>query len=586
MTLIAKGVCKVNNDLELFFNREIDVEIFSRRVYQFLGVIPYAVFFAEDPRSQLWKNELLSIIENSDDVAVIRGAFLLLAEAAERNHHVSIEFGERLLQLWCEMKKPDEWILSYVMNRFPEHRERWLDMLRKSERWTIELSKRWEARDIEGVYAILDKMFQGDSRANFEQINAILTSPESDNLDVHFSELIRRISCKVQLLPDYTKEQLRQAIMNPNFNIVTRNLAARLILSNPVRQQLGNDVVADWFATASLKTPKPLGPFLYSMAMQLTTDVSRIYNILREDFVSVARANRTIALNDIKDKVWIIILEELAKRGAEIPSYINPNDPPSVVLDDLFRHIKCEFPVEPRIICEELGVPLLEVELPSDVPALTVKAKQAKRGVIVINSHEKQSSLRNNFTLAHELGHFLLHEPDTWVVGERPSHFSMYVSKTEGVSRTVYSREWEREANIFASLLLIPKKSEGARTLKELHHPFLNKLNKYSLEWGISISALCMRWIEETLYPACLIISGEGDVLFQRASAYWNYQPRFAKTIPASSSAFDLSSDDFCISSPKTSYLSEWSSDLPDIRIYEESFSNGYGQIYTLLYES
>lgn len=63
--------------------------------------------------------------------------------------------------------------------------------------------------------------------------------------------------------------------------------------------------------------------------------------------------------------------------------------------------------------------------------------------------HPKQ---RQRFTIAHELGHFLLHEVDRLFIDKKISIYYRHSRATDG------NNEKETEANNFAGMLLIPTK--------------------------------------------------------------------------------------------------------------------------------
>jgi Zn-dependent peptidase ImmA (M78 family) len=93
-----------------------------------------------------------------------------------------------------------------------------------------------------------------------------------------------------------------------------------------------------------------------------------------------------------------------------------------------------------RLLCRKLGVELVEREI-SDDGACRFRTSEPYSAVIEVN--RQASSARQNFTIAHELGHLLLH-PET-SNGWRRDLFSAAGTHKE-----------EREANAFAAELLVP----------------------------------------------------------------------------------------------------------------------------------
>jgi Zn-dependent peptidase ImmA (M78 family) len=75
--------------------------------------------------------------------------------------------------------------------------------------------------------------------------------------------------------------------------------------------------------------------------------------------------------------------------------------------------------------------------------------REGSRVVIGINS--RNSPKRQRFTIAHELGHWLLHEGKPLIVDQ-----SVMINRRDGVSSQATDQE-EIEANHFAAALLMPK---------------------------------------------------------------------------------------------------------------------------------
>lgn len=73
-------------------------------------------------------------------------------------------------------------------------------------------------------------------------------------------------------------------------------------------------------------------------------------------------------------------------------------------------------------------------------------------GVAIIGINGRNSSKRQRFTIAHELGHWLLHEGRPLIVDQ-----SVMINKRDGVSSQATDRE-EIEANQFAAGLLMPER--------------------------------------------------------------------------------------------------------------------------------
>ena len=104
-------------------------------------------------------------------------------------------------------------------------------------------------------------------------------------------------------------------------------------------------------------------------------------------------------------------------------------------------------PIPISDIAEHLGLRLQSFALGDEVSGVLVV--DGDTGVIGYNSSHPQ--VRQRFTIAHEIGHFLLHRSDsTLFIDER--YFALFRDKKSSQG----SDHREREANSFAAALLMP----------------------------------------------------------------------------------------------------------------------------------
>lgn len=116
---------------------------------------------------------------------------------------------------------------------------------------------------------------------------------------------------------------------------------------------------------------------------------------------------------------------------------------------------------------------------------------------------------RERFTIAHEMGHFLLHR-------ERQSLFQC--DKSGVTSGQSDGRDIEREANAFASQLLMPRDDMG-KMLGDQRKVDLRLLSDIAREFRVSFETLCLRFIEITDQRAVLIRWDNGYLDYERRSA-------------------------------------------------------------------
>jgi len=110
-------------------------------------------------------------------------------------------------------------------------------------------------------------------------------------------------------------------------------------------------------------------------------------------------------------------------------------------------------PIPVEKIALQLGLVVERAVLGDDVSGLLVV--QDGRGVIGVNT--TQSPTRQRFTIAHELGHFVLH-PKAMPVFIDKSFLKPYFSAFRNSASSTGEDRLEREANSFAASLLMPAK--------------------------------------------------------------------------------------------------------------------------------
>lgn len=101
-------------------------------------------------------------------------------------------------------------------------------------------------------------------------------------------------------------------------------------------------------------------------------------------------------------------------------------------------------------IVKNMGLELLEYDLGAETSGVLVVDKDKKVATIAYNPSDPQT--RRRFTVAHELGHYLLHKKENELFVD--SYFLMKYRGNNSYSPEEYVQE--QEANAFAAALLIP----------------------------------------------------------------------------------------------------------------------------------
>jgi Zn-dependent peptidase ImmA (M78 family) len=125
-------------------------------------------------------------------------------------------------------------------------------------------------------------------------------------------------------------------------------------------------------------------------------------------------------------------------------------------------------PIPVEYIAEQEGAEVRHRRFDSDISGLLLRNDD---GSVIIGVHASQARSRQRFTVAHELGHYLMHQGRAVIVEHL--HRAARVNWRDGTSALASDKE-EIEANQFAAALLMP------RSLLEAH--FESEVGRYDEE--------------------------------------------------------------------------------------------------------
>lgn len=114
---------------------------------------------------------------------------------------------------------------------------------------------------------------------------------------------------------------------------------------------------------------------------------------------------------------------------------------------------------------------------------------------------------RIRFTIAHELGHYILH---------RQTSELFRCSQNDMLDWDSQERLIESEADTFASALLMP--ADDYRTQIGSETVDLEILDTCAKRYGVSLTAAVLKWIELTPQRAVLVVSRDGFIQWARSS--------------------------------------------------------------------
>ena len=111
----------------------------------------------------------------------------------------------------------------------------------------------------------------------------------------------------------------------------------------------------------------------------------------------------------------------------------------------ILKEYSLKVPIDLNYLLKKLNIDFERAHLPSRVDGMALPVKFA-RGLIIVNDGRLKT--RERFTIAHEIGHILRHYPRM-----KQRSWMFFLDEKNPTSLPLY----EREANIFATELLMPR---------------------------------------------------------------------------------------------------------------------------------
>lgn len=143
-------------------------------------------------------------------------------------------------------------------------------------------------------------------------------------------------------------------------------------------------------------------------------------------------------------------------------------------------------PVDVESVAASLGLSVVDQDLESPVSAMLVVKNG--HGVIGVNANHHPN--RRRFSLAHEIGHYLLHREQATVFVDAAPVFFRDDTSSAGTERQ------EVEANAFAAELLIPTASLRERVEQQALDPYDDAaVHRLARAFGVSAQALTIKLV-------------------------------------------------------------------------------------------
>lgn len=119
---------------------------------------------------------------------------------------------------------------------------------------------------------------------------------------------------------------------------------------------------------------------------------------------------------------------------------------------DILSEFASVYPVDVEGAAKAIGVRVLYDDLPVGVSG---KIQRDERGDYYIVANRNEPEVRQRFTIAHELGHYIFHRA---LIGDGVADSPAYRAPDESIyDRTPLERFHEAQANQFAANLLMPR---------------------------------------------------------------------------------------------------------------------------------
>jgi Zn-dependent peptidase ImmA (M78 family) len=153
----------------------------------------------------------------------------------------------------------------------------------------------------------------------------------------------------------------------------------------------------------------------------------------------------------------------------------------------LAEHRVRSAPVPVRKIANALGVEVQEEPADDDLSGFMYRNRKRKVAIIGVNSDHHPN--RQNFTAAHELGHYLLHEFDDLHIDRQ---FKVWLRNEASSKGTDIE---EKEANLFAAELLMPASflEEDLEEIGAFDALDEDTLAELAEKYGVSTQAMTFR---------------------------------------------------------------------------------------------
>lgn len=195
----------------------------------------------------------------------------------------------------------------------------------------------------------------------------------------------------------------------------------------------------------------------------------------------------------------------------------NPKTPEAygIEMSKVWTQAGMPFPINPGLLALEISKTRYEDRIAvvhghsvTGIDGMLTKSSKANEWFILYDE-TIQVEGRINFTIAHEFGHYLLHR-------ELESAFECSQSKILGYAASSTYRRIEKEANVFASYLLMPL--DDYRRQVSNNQMSLDLLGHCADRYKVSMTAAALKWSQFTEEVGIVVVATDGFILWAASS--------------------------------------------------------------------
>lgn len=201
-------------------------------------------------------------------------------------------------------------------------------------------------------------------------------------------------------------------------------------------------------------------------------------------------------------------------------------------IHELEPRLSSRVPIED--LCLQFDIQSIgELETDGFEAAIIMDELKASGAILVAKG---RSDERRRYSIAHELGHFLIpaHRPSSGTAFECSlSDLHLLDPKDRDRRRRV-----EAEANRFAAHLLMPPGEVRARVRQT--DATLESIVAMARAFGVSKEAMARSWVDANREPVAIVVAHRGRILRRYRNEYFPWLPDGAGRLPADSLAAGL----------------------------------------------